>query len=354
VESRTDAQQRADAIRVFRQELARVEREGALTLTAGQLEALETHHQGLLARLEASFDIDQTAAEAQLSVGMRIASLLGAIALSASVFYLFRQFWGLLGTTQQVTILVAAPLIALVVTMAIHRRDPTGYFAGLAAVITLTCFVLNLVLLGKAFNIVPSPDSLLAWGALALVLAYAVELRLLLGAAIIGAGAWMAGRLSMVTGRYWSEFFERPEILFIPASIAFAVPLFISHRRYPGFPGVYRALGVAAGLAAIYALSHEGTLTYLPFERDWVEAGYQWVGFLASAAVAWLGIRRGWTECVNIGVAFFLLFLFTKFVDWWWETMPRYLFFLVIGLAAVLTLLALRRLRVVAGARASL
>jgi hypothetical protein len=31
--------------------------------------------------------------------------------------------------------------------------------------------------------------------------------------------------------------------------------------------------------------------------------------------------------------------------DWWWETMPEYLFFLVLGLSAVLFLLMMNRLR---------
>ena len=34
-----------------------------------------------------------------------------------------------------------------------------------------------------------------------------------------------------------------------------------------------------------------------------------------------------------------------RFFDWWWQVMPKYLFFLVLGLCAVLILLVLRRLR---------
>jgi len=48
---------------------------------------------------------------------------------------------------------------------------------------------------------------------------------------------------------------------------------------------------------------------------------------------------------VNTGVTFFVVFLYTKFFDWWWDALPKYLFFLVLGLAAVLILLVLRRLR---------
>jgi hypothetical protein len=34
-----------------------------------------------------------------------------------------------------------------------------------------------------------------------------------------------------------------------------------------------------------------------------------------------------------------------KFVDWWWDWMPKYLFFLIVGLTALALLWAFRRLR---------
>ena len=48
----------------------------------------------------------------------------------------------------------------------------------------------------------------------------------------------------------------------------------------------------------------------------------------------------------NLGSVFFTIYLYTKFFDWWWEWMPKYLFFLVVGLVAVLLLSVLRRLRI--------
>ena len=68
-------------------------------------------------------------------------------------------------------------------------------------------------------------------------------------------------------------------------------------------------------------------------------------GFVCSALAIWAGARRGWPETVNTGITFFVIFLYTKFFDWWWDALPKYLFFLVLGLAAVLILLVLRRLR---------
>ena len=57
--SRTSAQQRADEIRVFQQELARLEQEGTLELADAQREKVTRHHAALLAQYAASFDIDR-------------------------------------------------------------------------------------------------------------------------------------------------------------------------------------------------------------------------------------------------------------------------------------------------------
>jgi hypothetical protein len=59
-------------------------------------------------------------------------------------------------------------------------------------------------------------------------------------------------------------------------------------------------------------------------------------------------VRRHWNHVVNTGIVFFLVFLYTKFFDWWWDIMPKYLFYLVLALTAVLFLVMLRRLRKVA------
>jgi len=91
--SKSEAQQRADAIRVCRSELERVEREGVLTLSDDQRLALERYQGGLLADYARAFDIDCGVQAKPLSLGMRIASFLGALALAASVFFLFYQ-WG--------------------------------------------------------------------------------------------------------------------------------------------------------------------------------------------------------------------------------------------------------------------
>ena len=79
--SRTEAQLRADEIRMFQQELDRLEREGVLKLSDEQRRAVAEQQRSLLAQHTQAFDIDRDAQSRQLSIGMRVASFLGALAL---------------------------------------------------------------------------------------------------------------------------------------------------------------------------------------------------------------------------------------------------------------------------------
>lgn len=343
--SRSEAQQRADDIRTFQAELARLESEGVLDLGDEQRRALAEHHRGLLAQYAQAFDIDRDAQSKQLSLGMRIASFLGAIALAASVFFLFYQFWGLFPTAVQVGILLVAAFGAFLATHFIQARDSTGYFTKLAAMVAFACFVLNVVMLGQIFDIAPSDKALLPWAAFALLLAYSCDLRLLQAAGILCLVAFIAARTGTWSGMYWLYFGERPENFF-PAAIAlFVVPQIVAHRRLHGFAAIYRIFGLLTLFLPILVLANWGEISYLDFDPKLIEGSYQILGFAGSAAAVWLGIRRHWPEVMNTGLTFFVVFLYTKFYDWWWEIMPKYLFFLVIGLSAVLLLVVFKRLR---------
>ena len=343
--TRNAAQQRADQIRIFRQELGQLATEGVLQLTAAQQREVNVHHDTLLAELAQSFDIDRDARSRQLSWGMRIASFLGALALAASVFFLFRQFWGLFSEMVQVGILIAASLATFGATMIVRSRDAAGYFTKLAAMVAFACFVLNVFMIGQIFNITPSDRALVPWAIYALLLAYLCDLRLLLAAGLICLISFMAARVGTWSGIYWIHFGERPEN-FIPAAVAmFALPQIVRHVRYEQFPAVYRLVGLLAFFLPVLILSHWGRGSYLGWSSSTVESAYQLAGFLFSALAIWLGLRRQWTETANTGVIFFVIFLYTKFYDWWWELLPKYLFFLVLGLTAVLVLLVMKRLR---------
>jgi uncharacterized membrane protein len=72
---------------------------------------------------------------------------------------------------------------------------------------------------------------------------------------------------------------------------------------------------------------------------------YELASFALAVLAIAVGSRRGWREVETIGTAFLVFYLFPRFFDCWWDWMPRWLFFLVIGALAVAMLLALRRLR---------
>jgi uncharacterized membrane protein len=343
--SRQVAQQRSDQIQVFQKELTLLEQEGVLALSGEQRQRISEHHRSLLNQYAQNFDIDQDVRASQLSLGMRIASLFGALALSASVFFLFYQFWGWLSTVTQVVILIAAPLCMLGITLLIQRKDPSGYFSKLAGLVTFACFVLNITMLGQIFNITPSDKALLPWAALAFLLAYAFDLRLLLVAGILCMIAFVAARTGTWGGMYWLSFGQRPENFFPAAALLLLIPQFVPHQRYTGFQPMYRIFGLLTVFLPVLVMGNWGSSSYLDWDRNFIEGFYQVLGFIGSAFAVWMGVRKQWPEVINTGVTFFIIFLYTKIFDWWWESMPKSLFFLVLGLVAVLFLLVLKRLR---------
>ena len=345
VTNRTDAQQRADDIGVFNRELNRLETEQVVQLSEAQRRLLHSHQQALLAQYRASFDIDQNSQARQLSLGMRIASFLGALALAASVFFLFYQFWGLFDELAQVAILLSASLLSCGLTLGVQRRDSSGYFSKLAALVAFACFVLNIVMLGQIFNITPSDKALLPWAAYALLLAYMTQARVLLAAGILCILGFIAARVGTWGGVYWLGFGERPENFLPAALLIFAVPLVIPQQCFDGFAMTYRVFGLLALFLPMLVLGNWGYGSYLELDPALIENSYQLLGFVLAALVIWLGVRRDWPEVVNTGLSFFVIFLYTKLFDWWWASMPKYLFFLLLGLTAVLILLILRRLR---------
>ena len=201
--NRTDAQQHAEEIRVFQRELARLESEGVVALTDSQRQSVSEHHNALLADYAQNFDIDHDIRSKQLSVGMRIASFIGALALSASLFFLFYQFWGGLNEESQVAILLVTTVAMFVGALWVQEKDASGYFTKLIAMVAFACFALNMVMLGQIFNITPSDTFLLVLAAQALLLAYSCNLRLLLVAGLLCLIGFLSARVGVFCGLYW-------------------------------------------------------------------------------------------------------------------------------------------------------
>lgn len=136
---REAAQARLNRVRTFNAELAALEQGGVVALDERQHRAIAEFHQRLLGDLTARFDLDRDEGQQRMSFGMRIASILGAIALSAAVFLLFYRIWGRLSTSVQVILLLGAPLVSVALTEIAHRFDRTRHFVFVAAVIACAC-----------------------------------------------------------------------------------------------------------------------------------------------------------------------------------------------------------------------
>src|SRR5262249_47373046 len=125
--AKREAQERTDRLRTFRKELADLERRQILVLTEEQRARLDPYLDQTIADLARDYDIDVTESQKQLSLGMRIVSALGGLALCAAVFLFFYRFWGLMPTAAQVAILVATPLLGLAAMEFTSRRERTLY-----------------------------------------------------------------------------------------------------------------------------------------------------------------------------------------------------------------------------------
>jgi hypothetical protein len=252
---------------------------------------------------------------------------------------------GLIPAVGQVAILAATPLLGLAAMHLASQYERTLYFTGLIGLVVFASFVLNLVVLGQLFNRISSPNAFLAWGTLALALGYAYGLRLLLAAGLISWLAFFTATIVSWTGAWWESFYSRPECILVGGAIMAAVPIWLRHRKHEDFPGTFRLIGLLAVFLSLLTLWHAGNDSFLPLDPKSIERTYQLVAFITAAFTIWAGIRHNYSGIVNLGAAFFTIFLYAKFVDWWWDWMPKYLFFLMIGSVAIGLLLAFRKIR---------
>ena len=343
--NREKAQKRIDQIHAFQKELESLKSEGILKISQEDQSSVSQYHSRLINDFSTRFDTDTTISEKKLSRGMRVLTFLGGLALCASVFFFFYRFWGLIPTSVQILIVVVAPLFALLGMKFAASKEKTLYYAALAALLALTCFVLNLSVLGTIFNITPSPKAFLVWGALALIVAYHLGLRLLLKAGLLCILAYIAASVGTVWGIPWFSLFERPENFIVAGSIMVAIPHIFKHQKYQDFPWSYHLLGLISIFISIFALGLWGGHSYMLIDYDTIEFIYQTLGLVCATVVIWLGIRFGDTGVTNIGATFFTIFLYTKFFNWWWDFMPKYLFFFIISVISLGLLSGFKKMR---------
>ena len=322
---------RLDQIMAFKAELMALAEEG-VTLDEATLGRIRAHHEALLAGTP----------DDRLSVGMRLASLVGAVALSCAVFFLFYRFWGALSVGQQVAILLAGPLLLVGVTHWLHRWERSGYFATLAALAAVAAFVLELGTFGQIFNLPPTPHALLAYGLFGILLGWSYELRLPHFAGLVAMGLWITALPGTLQHELLPQLFARGEGLVIAGALLLLLPRIDPRVKWHVD---HRIVGMVGLFLGLFILSVSGGQSWLPWDHHTIENLYQLVGFVvAGALIAW-GVRQRMAHLANGGMIFLTLLCLVKAVDWWWDWMPRWLFFLVLAGFAIAVMVGLKRIR---------
>jgi hypothetical protein len=196
----------------------------------------------------------------------------------------------------------------------------------------------------QMFAIAPRPEGLLAYGVVATALAYGYGLRVLLVAGMLLLAAWFAAMTVHLSGAWWGAVLQRPESVGAAGALLIGCGL-LRHASRPGFPAWYRGVGLALLLAALILTGQVGELSWLRVDARPIEVTYVVLSLLVSLAAIVVGVRAGWTETVVVGGAGFAIASLIRLTDWWWDWMPHWLFFLLIGLIAVALLLAFRYAR---------
>lgn len=344
--TKADAQRRADRIAAFASELDELERDGVLQLDAGQRRAVAGHHERLLQVLAREFDIDRSEPQRQMALGMRVASLLAAVALSAAVVLFFYRVWGALAVPAQLALLVAMPLALLAATELADRHESTGYVAAVLAVMAAASFALDLSVVGAIFNMTPRSTILAAWAAFALCLAYGYQNRLLLACGLGSGMGYVVALVATAAGVEWTVAIGRPEPLLVLGPLALAGSFWPMATRPEGFRATWRLMGCAALLAPLVFLSTwPEVFSYRLLPLSLLHGLYDAAGFLIPAALVCWAIRRRWAVEVNVASAFLAIFAFSKAFEWWWDVLPRYVFFLVLGGLAAVAMMVLARVR---------
>jgi hypothetical protein len=338
--NRAEAQRRADRIAAFRDELAALQAEG-VALDAAQLDAVRRHHEALLGVLTREHDVDATTTARQMSLGMRIASLLGAAALIAAVVSFVDRLWGTLPLWGQIAFLTAAPLISTAICVIAGRIEKTRYVASIFALVACAAFVLQTIELSELLGLSRSPHVLMLWSMFALAIATPWRFSLPFALGVGALVAWVPAAGLWTAGYEYEEFLGHPELVIASAVACAACVRFMPQElRSTG-----RVVVLVLGLTSLLAMTSVHNLTLLPLADGIARVLYQLLAAAAAVAVIYRGIASRQPEVVIIGSAFAGLFLLTRFVDWWWDWMPKYLFFLILAVAALGWLWGLRLVR---------
>jgi uncharacterized membrane protein len=337
-------QLRASAIIAFRDELARLEAEGVVALDPATRERIRAHHDATLAALAAAGEVDLSVTAARLSAGMRVATLLGTIALSAAYGLFVSAYWGKLPLALQLALVTLPPILLVALTHVAAARERSGYVASLIATVAAIAFAINLGTLGQLYNLPDSRGALLVVGAFAMLLAYGYGFTLPLIVGIGGIGGWLWTLGAIPLGLWWRDGFGVIEPLLLVGVLALTAPAWI--RGPAKFAPWWRGMGATVLVLGLLLVQSNGEVSaFWTTNRHTIEIVYKLVGAVVLTSLVVWGIRRDQRLVAQIGTAGAVLYLFMRLVDWFWDLLPKWLFFLLVGGFALAVLLVLRRVR---------
>jgi len=146
-------------------------------------------------------------------------------------------------------------------------------------------------------------------------------------------------------GIYWLSFGERPENFIIAGAIMVVLLLIFKHQQYYNFPWFYHLVGLLSIFISLLIMGHCGRCSYSLMDNDTLEIIYQTLGLVCAGLTIWIGIHFSKTGITNIGATFFTIFLYTKFFDWWWDFLPKYMFFFILSIISLGLLSGFKKMR---------
>lgn len=348
-EPRREAQARADQIRAFRRELRALGDADVVRLSEQQDAEVTAHHDQLLATLAREFDVDRSEREGQLSRGLRLASVFGAATLVAAVTALVHRVWGDLALPAQVTLLTAFPLAALAGVQIAAEREQTRYVAGLFALVACGTAWFAIGSIPRLLDLPASPLLLWPGAAFGVAVAASYGFRLVFALSLALFLVAIASVFFVAGGVPWPTLFERLEPL---AGSAFVL-LALSDHFAPigdGFGRAARQAGLVVGLGSLLALATVPGTSLLAFAPDSALILYQ-IAFVPLAIIlSWRTLRAGDRAGSGLVAIALALFIVIRYVDWFWDRLPAWMFFLVLAAVSFASIAALRRARRRAGA----